>query len=101
MGSGDDVVLLGRHYDSVSGIAGANDNALGIAVLPAIARKLGSVDLPFTLRIVPFGSEELGPRGSQYYVHSLTDRNLEKIEVMLKFEALGSGSGSRVVAVAN
>jgi len=77
-GPGDDVVVLGGHYDSVSGIAGANDNASGTAVLLAIARKLASVDLPFTLRIVPFGSEELGLLGSQYYVQSLTDRELEK-----------------------
>ena len=100
-GPGDDVVVLGGHYDSVSGIAGANDNSSGIAVLLANVRKLASVDLPFTLRIVPFGSEELGLQGSQYYVHSLTGRELEKIKVMLNFDAFGSGSGSSVLAVAN
>jgi len=93
---GDDVVVLGGHYDSVSGIAGANDNAPGTAVLLAIAWKLASFDLPFTLRIVPFGSEELGLLGSQYYVESLIDRDLEKIKVMLNFDALGSGSGTSV-----
>ena len=46
-------------------IARANDNALRTAVLLAIAQKLTNVDLPFTLRIVPFGSEELGLLGSQ------------------------------------
>ena len=95
-GAGEAVVVLGGHYDSVAGIAGANDNASGTAVLLAIARKLASVDLPFTLRIVPFGSEELGLLGSQYYVESLIDRDLEKIKVMLNFDALGSGSGTSV-----
>jgi len=54
-GAGEGVVVLGGHYDSVSGMAGANDNASGTAVLLAIAHKLANVDLPFTLRFVPFG----------------------------------------------
>jgi len=37
-GAGEAVVVLGGHYDSVAGIAGANDNALRTAVLLAIAR---------------------------------------------------------------
>ena len=31
-GAGEAVVVLGGHYDSVAGIAGANDNASGTAV---------------------------------------------------------------------
>ena len=95
-GAGEGVVVLGGHYDSVFGIAGANDNASGTAVLLAIAHKLANVDLPFTLRFVPFGSEELGLLGSQYYVGALTDKERGNIKAMLNFDALGSGSGTRV-----
>ena len=45
---------------------------------------------------MPFGSEELGLLGSQYYVESLTDNELENTKVMLNFDALGSGSGPSV-----
>ena len=95
-GPGDAVVVLGGHYDSVSGISGANDNASGAAVLLAIAESLRTVDLPFTLRIISFGSEELGLLGSQFYVQSLSEAELDKIKVMMNFDALGSGTGVSV-----
>lgn len=95
-GPGDAVVLLGGHYDTVRGISGANDNASGTAVLLAIAEILAEVDLPFTLRIVPFGSEELGLLGSQFYVESLSEAELENTKVMLNFDALGTGRGVSV-----
>ena len=92
-GPGDAVVVLGGHYDSVPGISAANDNASGIAVLLAIAESLAEVDLPFTLRFVPFGSEELGLLGSRHYVQSLSDEELANTKAMLNFDALGSGTG--------
>lgn len=92
-GPGDAVVVLGGHYDSVPGISAANDNASGIAVLLAIAESLAEVDLPFTLRIVPFGSEELGLLGSRHYVQSLSEEELANTKAMLNFDALGSGTG--------
>ena len=95
-GPGESVVVLGGHYDSVPGIAGANDNASGTAVLVTLARMLADVDLPFTIRIVPFGSEELGLLGSRFYVESLSENELENNKAMLNFDALGTGSGVSV-----
>jgi Zn-dependent M28 family amino/carboxypeptidase len=95
-GPGEAVVVLGGHYDSVPGIVGANDNASGAAVLVTLARMLAEVDLPFTLRIIPFGSEELGLLGSQFYVESLSEEELENTKAMLNFDALGTGSGVSV-----
>jgi aminopeptidase YwaD len=95
-GPSESVVVLGGHYDSVPGVAGANDNASGTAVLVTLARMLADVDLPFTLRIIPFGSEELGLLGSQFYVESLTEDELENTKAMLNFDALGTGSGVSV-----
>ena len=93
-GPGNAVVVLGGHYDSVPGVSGANDNASGTAVLLAIAEILKEVDLRFTLRIIAFGSEELGLLGSQFYVQSLSDGELDKTKVMLNFDALGTGAVS-------
>ena len=95
-GSGGAAVVLGGHYDTVPGVSGANDNASGTAVLLAIAESLSEVELPFTLRIIAFGSEELGLLGSQFYVQSISGEELNKTKVMLNFDALGSGNGVSV-----
>jgi aminopeptidase YwaD len=95
-GPGDAVVVFGGHYDTVSEVSGANDNASGTAVLLTIARMLEDVDLPFTLRIIPFGSEELGLLGSRFYVQSLSEEELANTKAMLNFDALATGSGVEV-----
>lgn len=90
-GRGDGVVVLGGHYDTVPNVSGANDNASGTAVLLAIAQRLAEESLPFTVRFIAFGSEELGLRGSKHYVASLTEAELGRIRAMLNFDALGTG----------
>lgn len=51
---GDEIVVIGAHYDSVRGCPGANDNASGVAVLVALAEVMRQqapaigVDLLFT-----------------------------------------------------
>ena len=92
-GASDAVVVLGGHFDAVPRLSGANDNASGTAVPLAIAELLADVDLPFALRIVPFGSEELGLLGSHFYVQELSNAELENTKLMLNFDALSTGSG--------
>lgn len=96
-GPGDDVVVLGAHYDSVPDVPGANDNASGTAVLLTVAKSLAGRDLPFTVRFIPFGSEELGLRGSQAYIDSLTEEEAARIAAMLNFDALASGVEVRIL----
>jgi len=87
-----EVVILGGHYDTVPGIAGANDNASGTAVLLALAKELAQRDLDLKLRFVAFGSEELGLLGSRAYLDSLSDAGKSDILAMLNFDALATGS---------
>jgi len=62
----------------------------GTAVLLTIAQMLANIDLPFTLRIIPFGSEEMGLLGSRFYVDSLTAQELANTQAMLNLvPALG------------
>ena len=91
-GQGTGVVILGAHYDTVPGIAGATDNASGTAVLLTLARELSEKSFPFDLRLVAFGSEELGLRGSRHYVQSLSSEEQGRVVAMLNFDSLGSGS---------
>jgi len=54
----DEIVLIGAHYDTVRGSPGANDNASGVALLLATARRLKDQRLGRTVRIVFFVNEE-------------------------------------------
>jgi aminopeptidase YwaD len=87
----DRVVVLGAHFDTVPGVSGANDNASGTSVVLTIAKELAREPLPFTLRFVAFGSEELGLLGSRHYVDSLSVAEQGRVEAMLNFDALANG----------
>ena len=91
-GDGDDVVIVGGHYDTVPQTeTGANDNTSGIAVVLSLAEALAGQPLTFTLRFVLFGAEELGLYGSSHYVSSLSPAELDRIKAMLNFDVVGSG----------
>jgi Zn-dependent M28 family amino/carboxypeptidase len=63
-------ILLGAHYDTVSGTAGASDNATGVAVLLEMARLLSQTPTPKTLQLVLFDQEERGILGSAAWASS-------------------------------
>jgi hypothetical protein len=86
------VVVLGAHFDTVPGVSGANDNASGTAVVLTIAKELAREPVPFTLRFVAFGSEELGLLGSKHYVDSLSAAEQGRVKAMLNFDALANGA---------
>lgn len=54
----DQIFVIGAHYDTVFGSAGANDNASGIASLIEIAHILARAPRSITLRMVAFCNEE-------------------------------------------
>ena len=99
-GRGGGVVILGAHYDTTPDSVGANDNASGMGVLLALAERLAQPSwsdqmvsvFPFTLRLIAFGSEEIGLRGSWHYVEQLTDAELDDIRVMINLDSVGSGT---------
>jgi aminopeptidase YwaD len=91
-GTGPGAVVVGAHYDTVPNVPGANDNASGTAVVLTVAQALSQRTLPFTVRFIAFGSEELGLLGSRAYVDSLSNEERGQILAMLNFDALGSGT---------
>jgi acetylornithine deacetylase/succinyl-diaminopimelate desuccinylase-like protein len=54
----DEIVVVGAHYDSISGSPGANDNASGVAALLELARQFNNPGIDRTLRFVAFVNEE-------------------------------------------
>ena len=96
-GTGNEVVVVGAHYDIVPETkTGANDNASGTAVLLSLAKALSGKTLPFTVRFVSFGAEEVGLYGSSHYVDSLNGEELGRIKAMLNFDVVGSGEYTAV-----
>jgi hypothetical protein len=88
-----EIVVVGAHYDSAVGCPAANDNASGVAVLLALARRMASTKPERTLRFVAFANEEppffgSDDMGSAHHARGCRARD-ENVVVMLSLEMLG------------
>ncbi len=96
------IVVIGAHYDSVSGGPGANDNASGVAALLALSRRFAEKRCTREVRFVAFVNEEPGHfqtqhMGSWVYANECK-RDGEQIVAMISLETLGyfsQASGSQ------
>jgi Zn-dependent M28 family amino/carboxypeptidase len=88
-----EIIVVGAHYDTVSGTPGADDNASGVAALLALADRCATQRYARTLRFVAFVNEEppffqTEDMGSLVYAKSCAAQR-EKIQAMLCLEMLG------------
>jgi hypothetical protein len=100
-----EVIVVGAHYDSVSGSPGANDNASGAAAVLELARLALDLDAVGARRIrFAFFVNEEPPyfrteaMGSLQYARALAKRN-ERVVAMYSLETIGfysSEPGSQV-----
>ncbi len=88
----DKCVVVGAHYDGVDTPA-ANDNASGIAVILEIATALSdqNVHLPFDVKFIAFGAEEIGLLGSTAYINSLSRKENQSVIAMINYDMVGVG----------
>lgn len=92
-GRSDDMILIGAHYDSVSGSPGANDNGSGVAALLELSRLFKDVVPETTLRFVAFVNEESpfffwANMGSMVYARN-AKQNGDPIRFMISLETIG------------
>ena len=93
-------VVMGGHYDSVANTQAAGDNGTGTVSLLVMAEELAkahyedSEPLPYALRLIFFGVEEIGLYGSRHYVDELSEEQQQDITAMLNFDAMGKGKAS-------
>jgi hypothetical protein len=88
-----EVIVVGAHYDSAEGAAGADDNASGVAATLVLARAFRDKVGPRTLRFVFFANEEppyfqTDNMGSRVYAREARARG-DNIVLMLSLETLG------------
>jgi hypothetical protein len=88
-----EILIVGGHYDSVSGCPGANDNASGTAGVIELARIFKGRQFDRTVRFVAFANEEppyfqRHGMGSFVYAKQCAERK-EKIVGMLSLETIG------------
>jgi hypothetical protein len=71
------IVLIGGHLDSWDLGTGAFDNAAGVAITAAAAKRIMEAGRPRrTIRVVWFGAEEVGGNGSQAYRTAHQNENI-------------------------
>lgn len=100
-GTGDGVVVVGAHLDSVnqsfSGdrqAPGADDNGSGSVGALEIARVFATRTPEKTLRFVLFTGEEQGLYGSEAYVASLSAAEKAKITAVLNMDMIATRNGT-------
>ena len=96
-GSGDNVVMVGAHLDSVSAGPGINDNGSGSAAILEVALQMQKVKPRNKVRFAWWGAEEAGLIGSDFYVFSLSEEEVARIALYLNFDMVGSPNFVRFV----
>lgn len=89
----EEIVVVGAHYDAVSGCPAANDNGSGTAATLALARHFAGKPMARTVRFVLFVNEEppffwTDEMGSLVYARACKQKN-ENIVGMLSLETMG------------
>ena len=96
-GDPDNVIAVGAHLDSVGVGPGINDNGSGSASILEIAEQMQKVKPRNKVRFLWFAAEESGLLGSEAYVDSLSEEELDRIAAMLNFDMVGSPNFVRFV----
>ncbi|OBX28147.1 aminopeptidase [Acinetobacter gandensis] len=98
--SKDTAVIVGAHYDSVKMGPGINDNASGVAVLLALLQDYAKqkVKPKHTLYLAFWDSEEVGIAGSQAFVKSLSEKQLQGIQAYINVDMVGTKNPNIMIA---
>ncbi|MPZ73585.1 MAG: M20/M25/M40 family metallo-hydrolase, partial [Nitriliruptorales bacterium] len=98
-GRADRVMVVGAHLDSVPEGPGINDNGSGSATILEIALQMAELgQTPRNrVRFAFWGAEESGLLGSEHYVATSTQQELNRIFLNLNFDMVGSPNYVRFV----
>jgi aminopeptidase YwaD len=97
-------IVIGAHYDTAPGIAGAGDNASGTVVVLELARLLKNENNDYSIDFVAFGGEEYGgdwkehPIGAHNYIKQHKSE-LKRILWLGNIDGVGNLLGRDVVHI--
>ncbi len=100
-GRGHAILVIGAHYDSVRRGKGAGDNASGVGVMLEAAALLKDYPTWATVVFVAFGAEEVGLKGSSYFVSQMTEQEIANTVAMINMDMVGIGDYLNVYAGRN
>ena len=86
-------IYLGGHMDSVLASPGADDNAIGCAIIMEMAKELSKKPHRNTIRFCAFGTEEQLSVGSAMYVRAHREEIEKRGRFMLNFDSCASFLG--------
>lgn len=90
-GESDSVILVGAHSDHAERGRGVIDDWSGASLLPSLFEAMKDTQRKHTYVFVAFADEELGLRGSEFFVRQLKGEPLKRIRAMVNLECLGLG----------
>lgn len=99
LGNPEETIVIGAHYDTISGTPGADDNAGAVAMLLELAGIMADSALDRTLKLVFFVLEEppiFGTKnmGSRIFARQARENNMD-IRAMISLEMVGYFSDSK------
>jgi hypothetical protein len=90
-GADDSEIVIGAHFDHVDEGKGIVDNWSGASLLPSFLEGLSVASRKHTIVFVGFSSEEVGLKGSDFYVKQLSREQLARIHAMINIDSIGVG----------
>lgn len=88
-GTGDEVVIVGAHYDKTDAGCGVIDNWSGVAIIAHMYGTLRPLQTAKTYVFVAFDKEEAGLKGSAQMAKAMTPEALKKTCAMVNFDSFG------------
>jgi putative aminopeptidase FrvX len=90
-GESDERIVVGAHFDHVSGVDGVADNWSGASLLPSLYQSLSAKTRRHTFVFIGFTDEEKGIVGSKFYSAGLTKDEAARVRAMVNMDTLGLG----------
>ena len=94
----EEMIAIGAHYDSTEFSFGAWDNGAGVVQLLGLLEHFASHPPRRTIKVIFFGSEEVGLKGSQAYLKEHEDHR-SLLLAMINTDVGGSYLGKNMVVV--
>jgi hypothetical protein len=85
----DEEIYFVAHLDGQMDIPAADDNASGVVSLLELARVINNRPLTYTVVLLITTGEERGTLGSQFFVDSLSQQELDAIKYVVNVDMLG------------